>query len=171
MTARGELRPGAHPATLAAATLASIQGGLVLTQTRRDPQQLASPSTPRLRTCAPPQPDLTSPRRLDGRAAPPEPLPSGPGRQKASGRSPKRKDQDEGDPSAEAEARENVVRVVHPQRHSRCGDQDGEQQRRRGQTWREEAHGDREGGGEDGVVAGTSQGSTRDRLTGVRAAA
>jgi TetR/AcrR family transcriptional regulator, transcriptional repressor for nem operon len=31
---------GADPARLATATLAAIQGGLVLTQTRRDPQQL-----------------------------------------------------------------------------------------------------------------------------------
>ena len=40
MAGRGALRPDADPATLATATLASIQGGLVLTQTRRDPQQL-----------------------------------------------------------------------------------------------------------------------------------
>ena len=40
MQADGELRRGAHPARLATATLAAIQGGLVLTQTRRDPQQL-----------------------------------------------------------------------------------------------------------------------------------
>jgi AcrR family transcriptional regulator len=40
MQANGKLRRGADPARLATATLASIQGGLVLTQTRRDPQQL-----------------------------------------------------------------------------------------------------------------------------------
>jgi TetR/AcrR family transcriptional regulator, transcriptional repressor for nem operon len=40
MRADGKLRRTADPARLATATLASIQGGLVLTQTRRDPQQL-----------------------------------------------------------------------------------------------------------------------------------
>ncbi|MFZ0377432.1 MAG: TetR/AcrR family transcriptional regulator [Solirubrobacteraceae bacterium] len=40
MQAEGKLRRGADPARLATATLAAIQGGLVLTQTRRDPQQL-----------------------------------------------------------------------------------------------------------------------------------
>jgi TetR/AcrR family transcriptional regulator, transcriptional repressor for nem operon len=40
MQRRGGLRPGADPAKLATATLAAIQGGLILTQTRRDPQQL-----------------------------------------------------------------------------------------------------------------------------------
>jgi AcrR family transcriptional regulator len=40
MQAEGKLRRGADPACLATATLAAIQGGLVLTQTRRDPQQL-----------------------------------------------------------------------------------------------------------------------------------
>ena len=40
MQANGKLRRGADPARLATATLAAIQGGLVLTQTRRDPQQL-----------------------------------------------------------------------------------------------------------------------------------
>jgi TetR/AcrR family transcriptional regulator, transcriptional repressor for nem operon len=40
MRSQGKLRPGADPAQLATATLAAIQGGLVLTQTRRDPQQL-----------------------------------------------------------------------------------------------------------------------------------
>jgi TetR/AcrR family transcriptional regulator, transcriptional repressor for nem operon len=40
MRAAGELRADADPAVLATATLASIQGGLVLTQTRRDPNQL-----------------------------------------------------------------------------------------------------------------------------------
>jgi TetR/AcrR family transcriptional repressor of nem operon len=40
MQADGKLRRGAHPARLATATLAAIQGGLVLTQARRDPQQL-----------------------------------------------------------------------------------------------------------------------------------
>ena len=36
MRDRGELRPGADPARLAAATLAALQGGLLLTQVRRD---------------------------------------------------------------------------------------------------------------------------------------
>jgi TetR/AcrR family transcriptional regulator, transcriptional repressor for nem operon len=40
MRERGRLRGDADPAFLATATLASIQGGLVLTQARRDPQQL-----------------------------------------------------------------------------------------------------------------------------------
>jgi AcrR family transcriptional regulator len=40
MRAQGKLRRNADPARLATATLAAIQGGLVLTQTRRDPQQL-----------------------------------------------------------------------------------------------------------------------------------
>lgn len=40
MQADSKLRRSADPARLATATLASIQGGLVLTQTRRDPQQL-----------------------------------------------------------------------------------------------------------------------------------
>ena len=40
MQADGKLRRGADPARLATATLAAIQGGLVLTQTRRDPTQL-----------------------------------------------------------------------------------------------------------------------------------
>ena len=40
MAARGELRPGADPAQLAQRTLAAVQGGLLLTQIRRDPNQL-----------------------------------------------------------------------------------------------------------------------------------
>jgi TetR/AcrR family transcriptional regulator, transcriptional repressor for nem operon len=40
MQTAGKLRRSADPARLATATLAAIQGGLVLTQTRRDPQQL-----------------------------------------------------------------------------------------------------------------------------------
>lgn len=40
MRAHGRLRPDAHPARLATATLAAIQGGLLLAQARRDPQQL-----------------------------------------------------------------------------------------------------------------------------------
>jgi AcrR family transcriptional regulator len=40
MRASGKLRRNADPARLATATLAAIQGGLVLTQTRRDPEQL-----------------------------------------------------------------------------------------------------------------------------------
>jgi AcrR family transcriptional regulator len=42
MAARGELRPDADPAVLAQRTLAAIQGGLLLTQIRRDPNQLRS---------------------------------------------------------------------------------------------------------------------------------
>jgi AcrR family transcriptional regulator len=40
MRAEGKLKRTADPDRLATATLASIQGGLVLTQTRRDPNQL-----------------------------------------------------------------------------------------------------------------------------------
>jgi TetR/AcrR family transcriptional regulator, transcriptional repressor for nem operon len=40
MKARGKLRANADPAELATATMASLQGGLVLTQLRRDPHQL-----------------------------------------------------------------------------------------------------------------------------------
>jgi TetR/AcrR family transcriptional repressor of nem operon len=40
MRSQGKLRRTADPARLANATLAAIQGGLVLTQTRRDPEQL-----------------------------------------------------------------------------------------------------------------------------------
>lgn len=40
MAARGELRPGADPVALAQNTLAAVQGGLLLTQVRRDPDQL-----------------------------------------------------------------------------------------------------------------------------------
>ena len=40
MASRGELRPGADPAALAQRTLAAVQGGLLLTQIRRDPNQL-----------------------------------------------------------------------------------------------------------------------------------
>jgi len=40
MKAHGKLRKDADPAALATATMASIQGGLLLTQVRRDPQQL-----------------------------------------------------------------------------------------------------------------------------------
>ena len=42
MAARGELRPGADPDALAQSTLAAVQGGLLLTQIRRDPNQLRS---------------------------------------------------------------------------------------------------------------------------------
>jgi len=42
LQARGQLRAEADPAALAAATIALIQGGLLLTQVRRDPQQLRS---------------------------------------------------------------------------------------------------------------------------------
>ena len=40
MAARGELRTDADPSLLAKQTLAALQGGLVLTQVRRDPEQL-----------------------------------------------------------------------------------------------------------------------------------
>jgi TetR/AcrR family transcriptional regulator, transcriptional repressor for nem operon len=40
MAARGELRSDADPALLATQTLSALQGGLVLTQVRRDPAQL-----------------------------------------------------------------------------------------------------------------------------------
>ncbi|MHB8467233.1 MAG: TetR/AcrR family transcriptional regulator [Acidimicrobiales bacterium] len=40
MQARGKLRTDVDPAALATATMASIQGGLLLTQVRRDGQQL-----------------------------------------------------------------------------------------------------------------------------------
>jgi AcrR family transcriptional regulator len=40
MRSRGKLHRHADPARLATATLAAIEGGLVLTQTRRDPNQL-----------------------------------------------------------------------------------------------------------------------------------
>jgi TetR/AcrR family transcriptional regulator, transcriptional repressor for nem operon len=40
MKARGKLRRDADPAALAIATMASMQGGLLLTQVRRDPHQL-----------------------------------------------------------------------------------------------------------------------------------
>ena len=40
MTTRGKLRSDADPAALATGTMASIQGGLLLTQVRRDPHQL-----------------------------------------------------------------------------------------------------------------------------------
>jgi TetR/AcrR family transcriptional repressor of nem operon len=41
MQARGKLARSADPDELATATMASIQGGLLLTQVRRDPRQLA----------------------------------------------------------------------------------------------------------------------------------
>lgn len=40
MAARGELHAGADPGALAQNTLAAVQGGLLLTQVRRDPEQL-----------------------------------------------------------------------------------------------------------------------------------
>ena len=40
MQRRGKLRAAADPATLATATMAALQGGLLLTQVRRDPRQL-----------------------------------------------------------------------------------------------------------------------------------
>ena len=42
MAARGELHTGADPGALAQNALAAIQGGLLLTQVRRDPSQLRS---------------------------------------------------------------------------------------------------------------------------------
>jgi TetR/AcrR family transcriptional repressor of nem operon len=42
MAARGELRLDADPGALAQRTLAAVQGGLLLTQIRRDPNQLRS---------------------------------------------------------------------------------------------------------------------------------
>lgn len=42
MAARGELRPGIDTGVLAQRTLAAVQGGLLLTQVRRDPEQLRS---------------------------------------------------------------------------------------------------------------------------------
>jgi TetR/AcrR family transcriptional regulator, transcriptional repressor for nem operon len=41
MQARGKLQPSANADVLATTTLAAIQGGLLLTQTKRDPRQLA----------------------------------------------------------------------------------------------------------------------------------
>ena len=41
MHERGDLRPEADPDRLALAVLAAVQGGLLLTQTRRDPEPLA----------------------------------------------------------------------------------------------------------------------------------
>jgi TetR/AcrR family transcriptional regulator, transcriptional repressor for nem operon len=41
MQAQGKLDRRADPAELATAAMAAIQGGLLLTQTRRDPGQLA----------------------------------------------------------------------------------------------------------------------------------
>jgi TetR/AcrR family transcriptional regulator, transcriptional repressor for nem operon len=40
MRERGKLAPEANPAKLATATMAALQGGLLLTQVRRDPEQL-----------------------------------------------------------------------------------------------------------------------------------
>src|SRR5436853_1403448 len=40
LAARAELRPGTDPGLLATQTLAALEGGLILTQVRRDPQQL-----------------------------------------------------------------------------------------------------------------------------------
>lgn len=42
MAVRGELHPGADAGALAQNTLAAVQGGLLLTQVRRDPNQLRS---------------------------------------------------------------------------------------------------------------------------------
>jgi hypothetical protein len=40
MAARGELRPDADPALLATKTLMLLQGGLLLSQVRREPEQM-----------------------------------------------------------------------------------------------------------------------------------
>lgn len=40
MRERGKLAPDADPAALATATMAALQGGLLLTPVRRDPEQL-----------------------------------------------------------------------------------------------------------------------------------
>lgn len=40
MRDRGKLAPGSDPAALATATMAAVQGGLLLSQVRRDPEQL-----------------------------------------------------------------------------------------------------------------------------------
>jgi hypothetical protein len=40
MQRRGKLNSAADPAKLATATMAALQGGLLLTQVRRDPRQL-----------------------------------------------------------------------------------------------------------------------------------
>ena len=42
MAASGELHTGADPGALAQNTLAAVKGGLLLTQVRRDPDQLRS---------------------------------------------------------------------------------------------------------------------------------
>jgi hypothetical protein len=48
MKTRGKLRKDADPAALTTATMASIQGGLLVTQVRRDPRQLRiAPRGPR----------------------------------------------------------------------------------------------------------------------------
>jgi len=64
MRTRGKLRKDADPAALATATMASIQGGLLLTQVRRDPTSSASRSTQRATTSAPRPPDLRREARL-----------------------------------------------------------------------------------------------------------
>ena len=40
MREQGKLAPRANPAKLATVTMAALQGGLLLTQVRRDPEQL-----------------------------------------------------------------------------------------------------------------------------------
>jgi hypothetical protein len=40
MREHGKLAPDANPAKLATTTMAALQGGLLLTQVRRDPEQL-----------------------------------------------------------------------------------------------------------------------------------
>ena len=67
MRGRGELRSDADPAALATATMASLQGGLLLTQVRRDPGQLRlalDGALANLRTAAAPE----QPRPSHGRA-------------------------------------------------------------------------------------------------------
>ncbi len=63
MQARGKLARGADPDQLATATMASIQGGLLLTQVNRDPAQLAialDAAYASLRTHAAKHPRLTT---------------------------------------------------------------------------------------------------------------
>jgi AcrR family transcriptional regulator len=65
MRAHGELRAGTDPDRLATATMASLQGGLLLSQVRRDPGQLRvalDAARAYLHQHRPPQPDRTGRR-------------------------------------------------------------------------------------------------------------
>ncbi len=67
MRTRGELRPDVDPGRLATATMASLQGGLLLTQARRDPDQLRTAldgAMAILRAAA--APTINTPRRDEG---------------------------------------------------------------------------------------------------------